>query len=79
MPLADVYNLADQVLGQRISQVDGVSQVNIGGGAQSAVRIQVNPAVLASMGLSMESIRNVISQVNVDSPKARSPAGTRAT
>ena len=75
VPLADVYNLADQVLGQRISQVAGVSQVNIGGGAQSAVRIQVNPAVLASMGLSMESIRNVVSQVNVDSPKGMITSG----
>ena len=75
VPLAEVYNLADQVLGQRLSQVDGVSQVNIGGGAQSAVRIQVNPAALASLGLSMESIRNVISQVNVDSPKGAITSG----
>ena len=75
VPLADVYNLADQVLGQRISQVAGVSQVNIGGGAQSAVRIQVNPAVLASMGLSMESIRSAVSQVNVDSPKGMITSG----
>ena len=69
VPLAQVYNLADQVLGQRLSQVDGVSQVTIAGGAKSAVRIQVNPAVLASMGMSMEDIRGVISKVNVDSPK----------
>ncbi len=69
VPLSEVYNLADQVLGQRLSQVDGVSQVSINGGAKSAVRIQVNQAVLASMGLSMEDIRAVISKVNVDSPK----------
>ena len=75
VPLAEVYNLADQVLGQRLSQVEGVSQVNIGGGAQSAVRIQVNPAALASLGLSMESVRSVISQVNVDSPKGAITSG----
>ena len=69
VPLADLYNLADQVLGQRLSQIEGVSQVSINGGAKSAVRIQVNPAVLSSMGMSMEDIRGVISQVNVDSPK----------
>ena len=71
VPLSEVYNLADQVLGQRLSQVDGVSQVSINGGAKSAVRIQVNPAVLASMGMSMEDIRNVVSKVNVDSPKGQ--------
>ncbi len=69
VPLAEVYNLADQVLGQRLSQIEGVSQVSINGGAKSAVRIQVNPAVLTSMGMSMDDIRGVISQVNVDSPK----------
>ena len=69
VPLSEVYNLADQVLGQRLSQVAGVSQVSINGGAKSAVRIQVNPAVLASMGMSMDDIRAVISKVNVDSPK----------
>jgi hydrophobe/amphiphile efflux-1 (HAE1) family protein len=68
-PLSEVYNLADQIIGQRISQVDGVSQVIIGGGANSAVRVQINPVALASMGLSLEDIRNTLSQVNVLSPK----------
>ena len=69
LPLSQVYNLADQIIGQRISQVEGVSQVTIGGGAKSAVRIQVNPVALASMGLSIEDIRTQLSQVNVNSPK----------
>ena len=68
-PLSQVYNLADQIIGQRISQVDGVSQVFIGGGANSAVRVQINPVALASMGLSLEDIRTTLSQVNVLSPK----------
>jgi hydrophobe/amphiphile efflux-1 (HAE1) family protein len=68
-PLSEVYNLADQIIGQRISQVDGVSQVLIGGGANSAVRVQINPVALASMGLSLEDIRTRLSQVNVLSPK----------
>ncbi len=68
-PLSAVYNLADQVIGQRLSQIEGVSQVTIGGGAKSAVRVQVNPVALASMGLSMEDLRTTLSQVNVDSPK----------
>src|SRR6476660_9689200 len=67
-PLSQVYNLADQIIGQRISQVEGVSQVIIGGGAKSAVRVQVNPVLLASMGLSIEDIRARLSQVNVYVP-----------
>jgi hydrophobe/amphiphile efflux-1 (HAE1) family protein len=67
--LSEVYNLADQIIGQRISQVEGVSQVTIGGGAKSAVRIQVNPVALASMGLSLEDIRLKLAQVNVNEPK----------
>ena len=69
VPLSQVYNLADQTLGQRLAQVEGVAKVDITGGAKSAVRIQVNPAVLASLGLSMEDVRGVISKVNVNSPK----------
>src|SRR5246500_2049306 len=68
-PLSEVYNLADQIIGQRISQLDGVSQVVIGGGANSAVRVQINPVALASMGLSLEDIRTTLSQANVLSPK----------
>jgi hydrophobe/amphiphile efflux-1 (HAE1) family protein len=69
LPLSQVYNLADQLIGQRVSQVEGVSQVVIGGGAKSAVRVQVNPVALASMGLSLEDLRARLSQVNVLSPK----------
>src|ERR1700752_929343 len=69
LPLSEVYNLADQIIGQRISQLDGVSQVLIGGGANSAVRVQINPVALASMGLSLEGIRATLSQANVLSPK----------
>jgi hydrophobe/amphiphile efflux-1 (HAE1) family protein len=67
--LSEVYNLADQIIGQRISQVEGVSEVTIGGGAKSAVRVQINPMALASMGLSLEDIRLKLAQVNVNEPK----------
>ncbi len=69
VPLSQVYNLADQVLGQRLSQVDGVSQVGIWGGAKSAVRVQVNPAALAGMGMNLEDIRTALGKVNVDEAK----------
>jgi multidrug efflux pump len=69
LPLSQVYNVADQTIAQRIAQVDGVSQVDINGSAKSAVRVRVNPAALANMGISIEDIRTALQQVNVDSPK----------
>ncbi len=68
-PLSEVYNLADQLVAQRILQVSGVSQVSIGGGAKSAVRVSANPAALAAMGLSMEDLRAAIAAANVNLPK----------
>ncbi len=76
-PLSQIYNLADQIIAQRISQIDGVSQVIIGGGAKSAVRVQMNPVALASMGLSIEDIRQKLSQVNVNEPKGALDGVTR--
>ena len=46
-----------------------MSQVFVGGSEKSAVRVQINPAALASSGLSFEEVRTLIGQVNVDSPK----------
>jgi hydrophobe/amphiphile efflux-1 (HAE1) family protein len=64
-----VFEAGDSIIGQRLSQVEGVSQAFISGADKSAVRVQVSPARLASMGLSMEDVRSLLSQVNADSPK----------
>jgi multidrug efflux pump len=64
-----VFEVADEIVGQRLSQVEGVSQVLVTGADKSAVRVQMNPAQLASTGLSLEDVRSLLSQVNVDSPK----------
>ena len=63
-----VYEAADQIIAQRISLVEGVSQVNINGAEKSAVRVQIHTSALASTGLSLEEIRTYLGQVNVDSP-----------
>ena len=47
LPLPQVFDAADTILGQRISQVEGVGQVYVGGGQQPAVRIQVDPEAAA--------------------------------
>ncbi len=69
LPPTQVFESADSIIGQRLSQVEGVSQTFISGADKSAVRVQINPGALASAGLSFEDVRSLLSQVNVDSPK----------
>jgi hydrophobe/amphiphile efflux-1 (HAE1) family protein len=64
-----VFQYGDEIIGQRLSQIEGVSQVNINGAEKSAVRVQIDPAAIASAGLALEDVRTFLSQVNVDSPK----------
>src|SRR5437660_3671556 len=56
LPPTSVYESADEIVGQRLSQVQGVSQVVVSGAEKSAVRVQINPTALASTGLSLEEI-----------------------
>jgi hydrophobe/amphiphile efflux-1 (HAE1) family protein len=65
---AQVYEYADQILGQKISQIDGVSLVGINGAEKSAVRVQIDPAALASARLSLEDVRSFLSQATVVQP-----------
>jgi hydrophobe/amphiphile efflux-1 (HAE1) family protein len=69
LPATQVYEEADEIVGQRLSQVEGVSQVFVGGSEKSAVRVQINPGALASAGLSFEEVRTQLGQMNVDAPK----------
>jgi len=69
LPLTKVEDLADTTLAQKISQLPGVGLVSISGGQKPAVRIQANPTALASYGLSLEDLRAVLGQANVDQAK----------
>ncbi|HET9364962.1 MAG TPA: efflux RND transporter permease subunit, partial [Candidatus Angelobacter sp.] len=69
LPLYKVEDLADTTLAQKISQITGVGLVSISGGQKPAVRIQANPTALASYGLSLEDLRTVLGQANVDQAK----------
>src|ERR1700675_35148 len=69
MPLAKVEDLADTRLAPKISQLPGVGLVSISGGQKPAVRIQANPAQLASFGLNMEDLRTSITAANVNQAK----------
>ncbi len=77
LPITEVDDYAENVLVQHISQISGVAQVNIGGQQKPSVRIQIDPDKLASMGLSMDDIRGVITTVTTDSPKGSIDGRTR--
>jgi multidrug efflux pump subunit AcrB len=66
VPLSQIYNYATELLVPALSQVPGVSQVGVGGGAKSAVRVQVDPGALAAMGLSIDNVRTVLQGQNKD-------------
>ncbi len=68
-PLIEADDYADNILSQQISQIAGVSQVFIGGERKRAVRVQVDPARLAAMGLTLEDTRAALANTTVDSPK----------
>ena len=78
LPLSEVYNLADSVISQRLSQIPGVSQVSLSGGAKSAVRIQVDPAHLASLGMGMDDIQKFLTNANHFSPRGAIQGGNRS-
>src|SRR2546422_1769932 len=69
LPLQRVQDLADTNLAQKISQLPGVGLVSISGGQRPAVRVQADPMKLASYGLSLEDLRTVLGQANVDQAK----------
>lgn len=69
LPLFQVEDYADTRLTQKISQLTGVGLVSISGGQRPAVRIQVNPDALASLGINLESVRSAIAAGNVNAAK----------
>ncbi|MCG9075864.1 efflux RND transporter permease subunit [Laribacter hongkongensis] len=65
---SQMYDAADSVLGQKLAQVEGIGNVIIGGGAQPAVRVDINPAQLAQYGLALEDVRSAIAGSNLKRP-----------
>jgi len=69
LSVGQMYDAADSILAQKISQVEGVGQVTVGGGAKPAVRVQANPVQLSNYGLSLEDVRTALAAANANSPK----------
>jgi multidrug efflux pump len=72
-----MYDIASSILQQKLSQVQGVGRVVVGGGALPAVRVEVNPTVLQSYGLSLEDVRAALGSANANRPKGEIADGSR--
>ncbi|WP_446743074.1 efflux RND transporter permease subunit [Silvibacterium acidisoli] len=68
---ATLYDLASTVLQQKLSQIQGVGQVVVGGAANPSVRVEANPAQLESYGLTLGSIKNILSLQNSHEPRGQ--------
>jgi multidrug efflux pump len=67
--LPRIYDAADSILAQKLSQVNGVGQVNVGGGARPAVRAEVNPTLLNKLGVGIDQVRVALGLANANRPK----------
>jgi multidrug efflux pump len=68
-PPAEIYDAVSNVVQQRMSQVEGVGDVELGGGSLPAVRIELNPLALARFGISLEDVRTAVTSTNANRPK----------
>jgi len=66
---AQMYDAASTILQQRLSQVNGVGQVLVGGGAMPAIRVELNPFVLNQYGISLAQVRGLLANTNLNWPK----------
>jgi multidrug efflux pump len=69
MTRGQIFDAASNVLQQRLSQLDGIGQVNIGGSALPAVRVELNPDALFNYGIGLEDVRAALASANANSPK----------
>jgi len=63
-----LYDEASSVIAQRLSQISGVGQVTVGGGSGPSVRVEVNPTLLNSHGLTIQNVQSILSQQNAHEP-----------
>ena len=64
-----IYDAADAVISQRLSQIQGVGGVNVNGSALPAVRVEINPQSLSKYGIGLQDVRAAISNANANAPK----------
>jgi hydrophobe/amphiphile efflux-1 (HAE1) family protein len=74
-----IYDAADTVVAQRLSQIKGVAEVSVNGAEQPSIRVRVNPLAIAAMGLGLEDVRTAIANANAAGPLGVFDGADRAT
>jgi multidrug efflux pump len=74
-----MYDAADSILSQKLSQVQGVGQVFVWGSSQPAVRAEVNPTFLNKLGIGLDTVRNALNAANANRPKGQFQNGTSSS
>jgi len=69
VPKPQIYDMADSILAQKISQIEGVGQVFVGGSSSPAVRVELNPMQLGANGIGLEAVRTALANANTNRPK----------
>jgi multidrug efflux pump len=77
MTQGQMYDAASNVLAQRLSQLSGIGNVNIGGSSLPAVRVELNPQALYNYGVGLEDVRAALASANANSPKGTIDDGNR--
>ncbi len=72
-----MYDAASSILQQRLSQIDGVGRVYVGGGSLPAIRVDLNPTALNKYGIGFGDVRRMLSATNVKRPTGQLNDGTR--
>ena len=73
-----MFDAADSIVAQKLSQVEGVGQVVVGGGARPAVRVRVDPDRLAQLGIGLGQVRAALGAANANRPKGELSDATSA-
>ncbi len=71
-----LYDVASTVMSQKLSQINGVGQVSVGGSSLPSVRVDVNPTQLNNYGLTLSNVQSVLSTQNADLAKGQLTVGS---
>jgi hydrophobe/amphiphile efflux-1 (HAE1) family protein len=69
VPKPQIYDMADSILAQKISQIQGIGQVFVGGSSSPAVRVELNPMQLGNNGVGLDAVRTTLANANANRPK----------
>jgi len=72
-----IYDAANTIMQQKLSQIDGVGEVDVGGGSLPAVRVELNPEALFKYGIGLEDVRAALASANAHAPKGAIEEGDR--